>query len=264
MKNNNHLVSIITISYNVVSSIEATILSVINQTYLPIEYIIIDGGSVDGTLDIIKKYTDRITYWCSEPDKGIYDAMNKGIAKATGEWVNFMNAGDTFFDFFVIEKLFARISFKSHIVYGNTMMMLKVGNYIEYPKSLNLISKQMVFGHQATFVRRQVLNKLKFNISFKSSGDYDFFLRAYKEGFNFEYIPITVANYEGESGISMKKYLLARREDARIQGNDHKLIWRINFFFFCVMYKIKKIVKTILPQNVVYNIQLKNANKRYK
>ena len=92
---NNILISVVTVSYNAVATIEQTLLSVINQTYPNIEYIIIDGGSTDGTVDIIKKYADEIVYWISEPDKGIYDAMNKGIKKANGEWINFINAGDS-------------------------------------------------------------------------------------------------------------------------------------------------------------------------
>ena len=83
---NNILISVVTVSYNAVATIEQTLLSVINQTYPNIEYIIIDGGSTDGTVDIIKKYADEIVYWISEPDKGIYDAMNKGIAYSHGEY----------------------------------------------------------------------------------------------------------------------------------------------------------------------------------
>lgn len=86
-------ISVVTVCYNAADTIEKTMLSVLNQTHHDIEYIIIDGGSTDGTVEIIRKYADRIAYWVSEPDKGIYDAMNKGIKVATGEWINFMNAG---------------------------------------------------------------------------------------------------------------------------------------------------------------------------
>ena len=100
------LISVVTVCYNAADTIEKTMLSVLNQTYHDIEYIIIDGGSTDGTVEIIRKYADRIAYWVSEPDKGIYDAMNKGIKVATGEWINFMNAGDEFVDANVLDKLF--------------------------------------------------------------------------------------------------------------------------------------------------------------
>ena len=100
------LISIITVAYNAIQLIEATIKSVINQSYTSIEYIIIDGGSTDGTIDIIKKYDKYLAYWISEPDKGIYDAMNKAIKKANGDWINFMNCGDTFVDENVISEIF--------------------------------------------------------------------------------------------------------------------------------------------------------------
>ena len=119
-KETDTLISIVTVSYNAVLTIEQTILSVINQTYPNVEYIIIDGGSTDGTVDIIKKYEDKIAYWVSEPDKGIYDAMNKGVVVATGEWINFMNAGDIFTDGDVIDKLFHQ-----NIIINNEMMRIE-------------------------------------------------------------------------------------------------------------------------------------------
>ena len=87
-------VSIVTVSFNCVSSIEDTILSVVNQKYKEKEFVIIDGGSTDGTLDVIKKYDKQINYWVSEKDAGIYDAMNKGIKASNGDWIIFMNSGD--------------------------------------------------------------------------------------------------------------------------------------------------------------------------
>lgn len=99
-------ISIITVCFNAVGVIEKTILSVISQTYNDVEYIIIDGGSTDGTLDIVKKYENYIAYWISEPDSGIYNAMNKGVKYATGLYCNFMNAGDFFINEKVLENIF--------------------------------------------------------------------------------------------------------------------------------------------------------------
>lgn len=99
-------ITVVTVCFNAAETIEKTILSVVGQTYDNIEYLIIDGGSKDDTLEIIKKYENNISKWISEPDKGIYDAMNKAIKMATGEWINFMNAGDCFAADDVLEKIF--------------------------------------------------------------------------------------------------------------------------------------------------------------
>lgn len=115
-------ISIITVSYNAITEIEKTILSVINQTYTNIEYIIIDGGSTDGTVNIIKQYNDKISIWKSEPDHGVYDAMNKGIKLATGEWILFMNSGDTFHDNMVVADIFQNTKYadKVGVIWGDT------------------------------------------------------------------------------------------------------------------------------------------------
>ncbi|EOR94023.1 Glycosyl transferase, group 2 family protein [Arcticibacter svalbardensis MN12-7] len=101
------LVTVITVVYNAVATIEATLLSIINQQDINIEIVVIDGGSDDGTLELLSKYKDKIAYLISEPDKGIYDAMNKGVAVASGEWINFMNAGDSFASVSVLKKIFS-------------------------------------------------------------------------------------------------------------------------------------------------------------
>lgn len=100
------IISVITVTYNCCDTIEQTILNVLKQTYLYLEYIVIDGGSTDGTVDVIKKYAHKLAYWVSEPDKGIYDAMNKGTLVATGEWLLFRNSGDFFFSSTTIQDVF--------------------------------------------------------------------------------------------------------------------------------------------------------------
>lgn len=114
------LISVITVVFNGESCLEKTILNVIEQIYPNVEYIIIDGGSTDGTLDIIRRYENQIDYWISEKDKGIYDAMNKGIMTSTGKWINFMNAGDAFYGQAVLEKIFTS-NIDADLIYSDTM-----------------------------------------------------------------------------------------------------------------------------------------------
>lgn len=255
-------VSVVTVSYNAVSSIESTILSVINQTYSNIEYIIIDGGSRDGTVEIIKKYASRISYWISEPDKGIYDAMNKGIDKANGEWVNFMNAGDSFYEVSTIESFMDKVSLSADIAYGDTMILYSMGKVLEKAKPLNLIKERMVFGHQATFVKAYLLKQFKFDTSYRSSGDYHFFYQMYMKKYFFEYIPIVVANYDGRYGMSRDFILIVKKENARIHGKDNTILWSISFCIEAFVYKFKAILKFVLPERLVFYLQKKKIKKR--
>lgn len=122
------LITVVTVVYNGVEDLEKTIQSVLNQTYPNIEYIIIDGGSTDGTIDIIKKYQGRLAYWVSEPDEGIYYAMNKGIQKATGEWIHFRNCGDYFFDIDAVEKMFSNpVANEVMLLHGDCRVINKDG-----------------------------------------------------------------------------------------------------------------------------------------
>ena len=158
----NPLISVITVCYNAASCIEKTILSVINQTYSNIEYIIIDGGSTDGTIDIVNKYKDRISVIVSEKDKGIYDAMNKGVTYATGEWVNFMNAGDTFYNSNVVTELFKdNIEEKYTVVFGDTNVITQYKEiFVNY--GYKKMHKYMPSCHQSIFCRRNILMKYPF------------------------------------------------------------------------------------------------------
>ena len=168
------LITIITITYNAADTIENTIKSVIEQTYSNIEYIIIDGGSKDGTVEIIKKYSKKISYWISEPDKGIYNAMNKGINHAHGAWINFMNAGDTFFDKNTIDN----INFKSlnnqviKVIYGDTIIKKKGKSFTKKGLPIKKIHRCIIGCHQSIFVSTTNVQDIKFKESFKLASLY--------------------------------------------------------------------------------------------
>ena len=146
------LISIITVVFNGEKYLEETIQSVINQTYSNVEYIIIDGGSTDGTLDIIKKYEKKIDYWVSEKDKGIYDAMNKGIDVASGEWINFMNASDIFYNSDVLKYTFNKKLKDNYAVIAGTYI-LKNRDLVFFPQQKLQIIKfgELLSCHQALF-----------------------------------------------------------------------------------------------------------------
>ncbi|ATA68511.1 glycosyl transferase [Capnocytophaga cynodegmi] len=226
MKNRKHLISVITVSFNAVKTIEQTILSVINQTYPNIEYIIIDGGSTDGTIDIIKKYQDKIAYWISEPDKGIYDAMNKGIYKANGDWINFMNAGDKFYDNEVLSKFFKANNLEEvDIIYGSMVIIFPKKISLKKPLPISHIERGMPFCHQSSFVKSNLYKKYLFNTTYRICADYKFFFDIYKAGAKFKYKEVIVSKflYGGLSSSSSIDLLI---EERHISGKKY------NRYFF--------------------------------
>lgn len=184
--NNKPLISIITVVYNGEEFLEETILSVINQSYKNIEYIIIDGGSTDGTINIIKKYEDKITYWVSEKDKGISDAFNKGIRVAKGEYLNFQGDGDGFYSKDALEKVFKNINSKEDMFVSARIQRIdKDGNelyrskYIQYFKKNSLLFR-MSLPHQGLFTHKNYFKQYGlFDVNNIFCMDYDHLLRAY-------------------------------------------------------------------------------------
>lgn len=160
-------ISIITVTYNAAQVLEQTIQSIIQQIFTDYEYIIIDGGSTDGTLDIIRQHANNITYWCSEPDEGLYDAMNKGMKAAKGKYVWFMNAGDEVYSPATLSSIFKISSIDADVYYGDAMFFTKEGKEIglrsevtphQLPAKLTWQSMQygMVVCHQSFIAKREV------------------------------------------------------------------------------------------------------------
>lgn len=243
MNNNNPKISIITVCYNSVATIERTILSVIEQTYENIEYIVIDGGSTDGTLDVIKNYSERIDKWVSEPDKGIYDAMNKGIKMATGSWIHFRNSGDFFLFKYSIEQFFKK-PVENHVgvIHGNCIYFDESVYYEQQPTSISVSYKEEIpVLHPATFVRTILHKKRLFDLKYKSSADYDFFYNCSKQGIVFEYRPQTIVAFEkgGFSSNWQRAYL----EDCAIKGKMKNTKKRIQVYLYLYIRQLKMDIK---------------------
>lgn len=228
-------ISVITVCYNAVDTLEATMQSVLEQTYRDIEYIIIDGGSTDGTIDIIRKYEDCIAYWVSEPDKGIYDAMNKGIKVATGEWVNFMNAGDRFVNEKILDRIFEKnIPQIVDVIYGNTLMRYMKRMIAVKVKELDYMRIGMPFCHQSSFVHNNVIEI--FDTSYRIAADYKFFYEFYLEkGVNaFMYIDMPIAIFDARDGISAN---VVRTYSEYLQVRKIKY-WQIRVALFNIAYTL--------------------------
>ena len=200
--------SIITINYNNCEGLGRTLESVVNQTCRDFEYIVIDGGSTDGSKELIEQYADRIDYWVSEPDKGIYNAMNKGIAVAKGEYCNFMNSGDTFVDSGVLEHLILKMN-DSDVIAGRTHAVSKTGTgfetlYIMAPPQ-DITAKFFIKGtlnHQATFIKTKLLKENNYREDLKIVSDWAFFFDVLILGqASYQRVELDICNYDMQ-GIS--------------------------------------------------------------
>lgn len=201
--NTNYKVSIITVVYNGVKTIEQTIQSVLRQTYKNIEYIVIDGDSTDGTQQMIEKYADNISYYISEKDDGLYYAMNKGIKRATGEIVGIINADD----WYAGDAVESMVSFFMQndvgLAYGKILRVLENDTEEIYSNMpLESIWYQMPLPHPSVFVRKDLYDKMGgFNVNYRVASDYELMLRFYTEQVKFGYVDKVIAYYR-EGGFS--------------------------------------------------------------
>lgn len=215
-------VTVVTAVLNDAGHIEQTILSVISQTNIEIEYIIVDGGSKDGTLELIGKYKDKISLLISESDRGVYDAMNKGIEHSSGDFVYFLNSGDVLLNPSILSKIkLEELKERNAIIYGN--VVVAYGNIEALEKPRPFFNSKMKFKgigicHQSMFFPGKLIRNEKYDLSYNIAADYDLAYRLWRKGTEFLYKDITIAKYDWGKGISSNPYKLldVYRENARV------------------------------------------------
>lgn len=245
MMNNNPLVSIVTVSYNAVATIEQTILSVLNQSYSNIEYIIIDGGSTDGTVDIIKKYADKITYWVSEPDKGIYDAMNKGIDKVSGELVGIINSDD-WYEEDAFKNVVEKYTYNPKSVFHGNLRLIGDTTKVLKPK---FDTSKYYYGsflmHPTMFVPTTLYKEIgKFDIKYRIAADYDLMLRIYHSNYTLHYIDTILSNMR-LGGVSDTNIIDGYTEVKQIAIKNNYSFFKVYLIYILKVirvyyYKLKK------------------------
>ncbi len=217
------LFSIVTINYNNREGLERTIESVLSQTNRDFEYIVVDGGSTDGSVEVIRKYASGISRWVSERDGGIYNAMNKGLQMAQGDYINFLNSGDCFVDASALNLVDALLSewrdvgfvYSDHFdsVSGNPLVYHPARPFWEQKTRFT----HKGFCHQTAFVRRDLALRFPFDEGLKVAADYKMFYEIYSEGYNFAKVPTPVVAFD-ITGTSQQNHRLAFREDAMVRG----------------------------------------------
>lgn len=237
------LLSIITVVFNGEKSLENTIISVINQSYVNIEYIIIDGASQDNTLDIICKYQDKIDYWLSELDKGVYDAMNKGISHSNGDWLLFLGADDILANNDVINNVFSLLRGEQQIKGNNIDAIaanVKYLNNRQFNSQFSqLLKLKNTIHHQAAFYKKNLFGDFSYNTEFKISSDYELNLKIFIEKRNYLQVDelVTICAPDGLSGLcSWSGYL----EEIKIRNKYLSFSESIVYNFLTILRFVAK------------------------
>lgn len=234
--------SIITINYNNKDGLQRTIDSVTCQTWKDYEWIVIDGGSTDGSKELIEQYQEHFAYWCSEPDNGIYNAMNKGAAKAKGEYLLFLNSGDALYNKNVLQQV-DDLHLDTDIISGQVERMDNHQLLRIYDESILMQLYQDTLNHQGTFIKRKLFNNLKYDENYKIVSDWKFWLEAIIwRNATIEVISLLVAKQD-VTGISSACNPVHRQERKSIKD-----------IFFPILLQ-EELDKYCLLKNSVYNVR---------
>lgn len=247
---NNPKLSIITVVFNRKNDLKKTIASIRSQTYPNIEYLVIDGKSSDGTLDVIKKYAEQkiISRWVSEPDNGLYDAMNKGIEMASGDYLWFINAGDEIFSKETLSSVFSNTSQQSDIYYGDAMIIDQQGNDIGLrrlspPKNLTWKNLQwgMVVSHQSFIVSKNCVVRYH-DEKYPHSADIDWMIRCLKNAKNIHNTQLVLSKFQ-DGGQSKRTIKISLKERFKIMVENYGLVRTLFNHFILGIHFLVYVVK---------------------
>lgn len=222
--------SIITINFNNVDGLRKTAESIVAQTFQDFEWIVVDGGSTDGSKELIERFDGRVTWWCSEKDSGIYNAMNKGVSHASGTYVLFLNSGDWLADEKVLAD-FNNACFDKAIIYGNVYLMK--GDHCVYARKIGELSfGYMLYSsisHSSSFIPRDLLLRCPYNENYKIVSDWEFWLKMILQGEKFTYFERFVSCFD-----------LAGVSQTNLKLND---------------YERQDVIDKIIPRSILYDYQ---------
>jgi putative colanic acid biosynthesis glycosyltransferase len=253
------LLSVVTVNRNMAEGLERTIASVTQQDFASFEYVVVDGASTDDSIDVINRNSGRVDRWVSGRDAGIYDAMNKGVLLARGEWVLFLNSGDIFASSHALSAVMAAAQPGDDILYGDAVVQYPGGAkrvFVAFEPTE--LPYGMICSHQALFARRALLADHPFTVG-KIRSDYEFLLRCRAEGRAFHRLPIVIAEIEA-GGLSDIKRIAVLRETAVLLRREGlfgpRAILRFGFLFAWTV--VGQLVKPLLPRAIL------DAVRRYK
>lgn len=252
-------ISVVTVTYNCEATLTDTLDSVFSQTYDNIEVIVVDGESTDDTLNIVNKFSDKIDIVISEPDKGIYDAMNKGVKVSTGDFIIFMNSGDRFASEDIINDIFNEYQDKESIIYGSTLIKYS-DSEVRLKKSSDKLSfvTGLPFCHQSVFIPRTVISNYLHDITYSIYSDLNFFLSV-KDECIFKKIekPISIYCLDGVSSIYKTKHEIERNT---IIFNHYGVSFEL---LSSLKYTFVRLIKFIIKSQISDSLMKKYRNRKY-
>lgn len=270
------LISVVTVSYNEGDNLLKTMDSVVAQSYRPLEYIVVDGGSTDGSYDramavMRQKAADAgiVLKAVSERDNGIYDGMNKGASMSSGKWINFMNAGDRFYDNDTISRFFNHeIEPDAALLYGDFVREKDYMPISRVASSPETVENAMPTSHQAMFILASLMKKYPYDTSYRVVADFDFVYRLYKRGGRLCHIPVFVAVCEAVQGLSSRHRVLMHKECDKVRGIPLTFRRRVRYGMKSLETGIMRGLDSLVPKKMLLSIKrlnrarLEKRNKR--